>query len=512
MTHTKRGQALVLFSLLMLTAMVMSLMTVSLAERAKERIELQSAADHAAFSNAVATAHAMNGSALLLRAQIAHYVAIAGVQSLVSFAGSYRGYLNAMENYYVEERKEQAKACNTGLACGCRGRNEIDGRVDLIRTERDRIKSFWADYDYQAGEQIYGASLVTLGLLGYERENTQQHLIDEQLVGSQLANEVVKSEGGRRRKWSAAPLDAINVREVGVGGQEGAIIGRNQGNLHGVWAVMGSRGNPFVTARNLSYLSIEQGLRRIIGVNDPVVFGHSGTSYFSELFHGNQARTVSGVAAWGDDHGTLGMQYTGNGCAAEPGVMQVSGVVKSTDGSDDTDTHVWSPNTNGLGSDTDLLPGFATHTASVCMAKVCPAMMFAWQDYNPALVALPEDVFGQPKNYVVAIDDRSERPPDPWNLMFRFQVSREGPGSRLEVRANGLSSALSAGIAYYHRREHWKEPPNLFNPFWRAGLVRADIDDQAKTDDLQRAVAAAADPAAADAFGKLYSVGYRGIQ
>jgi hypothetical protein len=41
--------------------------------------------------------------------------------------------------------------------------------------------------------------------------------------------------------------------------------------------------------------------------------------------------------------------------------------------------------------------------------------------------------------------------------------------------------ALATGITYYHRNmqnaaQAWEEPPNFFNPYWRATLVPADID------------------------------------
>jgi len=30
---------------------------------------------------------------------------------------------------------------------------------------------------------------------------------------------------------------------------------------------------------------------------------------------------------------------------------------------------------------------------------------------------------------------------------------------------------MSAAMAYYHRPGDWREPPNLFNPFWGAKLM-----------------------------------------
>ena len=159
------------------------------------------------------------------------------------------------------------------------------------------------------------------------------------------------------------------------------------------------------------------------------------------------------------------------------------------------------------------------HTAWTCTNVVCPAMLFYWQDYNQAVANDLDDLYGQPKNYALLQIDHSAARPDPFQLLTRFRFSATGPGS--SVNLTGLtatdgtdlskSSALSAGLAYYHRKGHWREQPNLFNPFWRAGLVRADIDQQARTRDMFDALNAT-DPVSADAMRKLYREGYRGIR
>ena len=94
--HGGRGQALVLFSLTLLLLTLMVLMTLGFGMRAKERVEIQMAADAAAYSQAVSVARTFNAIAVMNRAQIAHMVAMAGTQSLISYSGQH--YAVAKEN------------------------------------------------------------------------------------------------------------------------------------------------------------------------------------------------------------------------------------------------------------------------------------------------------------------------------------------------------------------------------------------------------------------------------
>jgi hypothetical protein len=47
---------------------------------------------------------------------------------------------------------------------------------------------------------------------------------------------------------------------------------------------------------------------------------------------------------------------------------------------------------------------------------------------------------------------------------------RTGPTALAGTSTNGFH-AVSAAMAYYHRPGDWREPPNLFNPFWGAKLT-----------------------------------------
>src|SRR5688572_2122260 len=90
----RRGQNLILFALTMLLVTLIVLLTLSFGSAAKDKMELQNVADAAAYSDAVSVARTFNSFALLNRAQIAHMVAIAGVQSAISYTSLYMAILD----------------------------------------------------------------------------------------------------------------------------------------------------------------------------------------------------------------------------------------------------------------------------------------------------------------------------------------------------------------------------------------------------------------------------------
>jgi hypothetical protein len=68
-------------------------------------------------------------------------------------------------------------------------------------------------------------------------------------------------------------------------------------------------------------------------------------------------------------------------------------------------------------------------------------------------------------------------------------------------------TSVSTGVTYYHRRDHWREPPNLLNPYWRATLATDDVDGEDMTDALNDSSVGWA----ADAYNALKAQGYRGM-
>ncbi len=524
-----RGQTLALFGLTLFLLTLLVCMTLSFGTKAKEKMELQQVADQAAYSNAVYTARTFNSIALLNRAKIAHHVALLGVQSALSYAAAYRGYLNWLfVMYIIELVANQIPQCDPPFQlCGCFGiPGVIFGRMIPIIREIQRIRAGWDPLDQAAALQARNNQSQAATLYFAQLDAFYRELYFSNLRNQQLTRQVVNRAAGGEPEWQAPNTDSVTVREVGLFPSQGAVLQLNIFNRHQVWATMGSLGHPFVTSRFWDGgLKIQQALRGIIGNDLQGTLLHMGSAYYSPTLHGNTLFTVEGTFAWADDHGFGVERYSGIGCSGLTLPVFSIAWAKSTDLSDNMDQHFWLT----LLDSPDAQPAEVRHTMGSCF--VCPSVWTRFVDYDWVKVAMGGDAFGQPKNHAVVQRDYTLRPraADPWNLAFRFrftpagedlELGRQvsGANQRIVLRNGGIDvsrqTALSTGITYYHRAGHWKEPPNLFNPFWRAGLVHADVDDQARSrgGDVAQTLNGAGVGWAAQAWGELHRVGYRGIQ
>lgn len=288
--------------------------------------------------------------------------------------------------------------------------------------------------------------------------------------------------------------------------------------------------------------------------------GYQGSSYFADDPppqwygaapphgpHGNTFPLAAAKWAWGEEHYRIKkVTYTWRGNV--PGIQDscsgpndadrfFTSYVKTTDKLDVTDEHKWDPvNMKGSGREFDDDDPPETHTTQECVVIVagnkepCKTVWTAFTDYQPPQLLDPGNAYGQPKTFGVVQRDYGARPnADPWNLAFRFRFSTSGNGQGFALRGDpnnpqagsnqiilvdgtNLTArpALSTGIAYYHRMDHWKETPNTLNAFWRAGLVHADVDGSGLGEAIS-ALNANSAWGAGDAVQALVNQGFRGI-
>ncbi|MBI3184497.1 MAG: hypothetical protein HYZ28_20365 [Myxococcales bacterium] len=540
MLMLRRGQTLLLFVLTLLLLTVMVCMTLSFSTKAKEKMELQTLADTAAYSNAVMTARTYNAVSVLNRAQIAHMVAMAGVQSLISWSGYYRSNLFVgMVDFGVMLPSWIAGIFNCCRPfspcpqfCGC----SISGTFQLIQNimdlwqEDQRVGQEWMSKDQAAGDQVRALQGAATTLYVAGQLPAFGNLMLE-VNNQNMAKKVIQ---GGRNVYQPGEIDApnqgenITMRETGWNPfGPSAVLVLAPIRRHAVHAGMGSRGHPFVTGRlwGMADMFINNKLRDIITAPDTLIAaGGSGSGYFdTALTHA--AASANGGEAWADDHNML---TTGNFQQSQPcpwmrtmaiPVFPGSTFARSTHSGDGQDMHRWFG-----GSDPNPIQRHTLGPSLIPPRGIWPRFM----DYNFVTVASPGDIYGQPKNFAVIQRDYAARPgtfssgqpggADPWNLFFRFRFTPAGEefdGRGIQLRDQTDISrqvALSTGVTYFHRKGHWSEPPNFFNPFWRAGLVHPDVDDQGKGGDIPQALNDINYPAATDAYQGLRAGGFKGWQ
>ncbi len=531
-----RGQTLLLFALSLLLLTLMVCMTLSFGTKAKEKMELQTVADQAAYSTAVATARTFNVISVTNRAMIAHMVALLGVQSSISFSTSYLAYLYQLWLNYSLEIGNQLSWCNLPHAyCGC-----IPAAVVLfsrwipVWREISRVRGVLSGLDAAAHGQAANNRAACTGLYLGELEAYLDQLYYQSLDRQRLAGKIARQASGGLPEWVApAGADTVAKRETGlIPLVDGAVNINNVfgAERHAVLAAMSSRGHPWTANRDTTAFLpsgapqlIQRAFQRI-GIGREVTLDIEGNAYFGPKVHDNTTLSTAGDFAWADDHGLGASRYRGLACK-RPLTPPISGA-----------SYVTSRGQHRAGFAAVIprefpdmpstpLPVFGLGWSDSIHTLDGPPVWSSFVDYNYVRVAFPSDNWAQPKLPVVVQRDLTRRagPADPWNLGFRFRFSPTGAdfdlgrNKRIVLRDGtdiSRQTAMATGIAYYHRQGHWKEPPNLLNPFWRAGLTHADIDDQARGSggDIPKTLNGAGVGWAADAYSQLYNSGYRGMQ
>ncbi|NOJ92955.1 pilus assembly protein [Corallococcus coralloides] len=493
-----RGQALVLFSLTFLLLTLMVLGTLGFGMRAKERVEIQMAADAAAYSQAVSTARTFNAIAVMNRAQIAHMVAMAGTQSMISYGS---------QQYAARQLSPCAMPGNDWSAL-----DEAAGQ-QVITLQGRAGSMFRAELTMY--NRLIGTHLAQQGLTRLiAREVNPELTAPDEGDAKSLAEVSGGASSGtsyddlmQQVKTGTVPDTAGAVMTTG-GGQGDAM--RN--------ATMGSLGWTWVHNRETGSAGFGSGAA---AHNPGFRFYASAGAMDSSTY-----QTISGRNSWAHDHGRAvtgtcpdGTPYTA--AATDAWVM-------SDERQSHEDQHVYgakAPPGQGAENNTTV---DERHTLGACV--VCPGIWPYSVGFNAGLLHgnADENDYGQPKLYAMlrrdyASDSRRARP-DPWNLVFTFKfanqetefdnaapLGRIQPTGREDVQRNQV--ALAAGLAYYHRPRPaavgggWEEPPNFLNPFWRATLVSTE---GARDDKPARSLEQAGFSEHADALRRLDNAGYRG--
>ena len=521
-----RGQTLVLFALTLLMLVVMVGVTLTIGMRAREKVELQTMADGAAYSNAIVTARAYNQIAVWNRAQIAHMMTLAGVQSHISYASWYVALLKGSESG-GKATAWLAKGICAGCPFGCGWCCTCCATVPVAHKfaaafgkEYTKAKKQLGKIDESMAKQAFAIQGFA-GMYG-KAGNALYNAHTASLMGGGLADEVKQLVTARAANPGEYGVDTVtnlaSARELGdacIKPSRGVCLLGNPGapsssQAPALEATNGTRESDFLRSRGWAatppYPMVLAAQNRSITTFFPSGTGHFGMSKHQPVETGNNQ-------AWGEDDGfAAGIINLPSACPLPTG-WTASAEVKSS-AKDFPSHHRMSPG-GPPKCDQDKV-----HDLAECRddkGRKCNSVWVGRQEFNinyqDAQRSLtvggagPGNQWRQPVNMVKVTRDygaRSKR--DPWEFKFTLKVS-QGGGQQVDLKDPKMDqqAALATAITYYHRNmadapRSWEEPPNFFNPYWRATLVPADIDGVGKL--------AVANPTAA----LLKGVGFKGIQ
>lgn len=546
---SRRGQNLTLLALTMLLVTLMVLVTLGIAQRIRENHELNNLADAAAYSSAVVNARAFNDIAIINRLQVSYWVSMAANESLISWTSYARALWNASYRNLEQVRDSISPLVVPPAPCGV-VRRDAAGAANRIRTDFFAGMTGWVAADIAAGKEtrLIQSRIATL------RAETRGDPADgvsfpsgmrerlfkerkDQVIARRIVTEsglsgvsVVPTVGAA---WPAGGAAGVSSRETGDYGlglfvdcddtQSGLCNGASPGNwsLSVLYAAMGTRGNPFTTSRGVvpplvtaEWLAVDGAFPASIKFIGGIP---TGSGYWSATrSHSTQP---DNVFAWGDDHGSLTTTVSYNGCTRTE-TQAAWAYVKTTDLLDTADQHDWWPDDIGANGDAPGIPE-QFHTVGDC-TPLCPSVWVRQVHFHPSLNK-PEDAYGQPKSQVMLVRDTSQTDAksQPWKLDFKFGFG--SVGSRFDNRGETLhasslggvlaiasQSAVATAMTYYHRKDMWLEHPNLLNPFWRATLVAADIDESSRAD-VDGVLSRPSEQWQGGAYDALVSSGFRGL-
>ncbi len=207
------------WSLTLLLLVLMVLVTLELSMRVRDRTEAQMVADTAAYSQAISTARTFNMTAVVNRAEVAHFVAVLGTESLISWSGMVRGSTNAL-----------AAAFDT---CGAKA------QATRLRQSAVQPNALWELYDDGAGAEARAQQGAAYGL-----QHATETFYTDELMGRQLKDQQLTSRLAQlaNRELTAPPLgDAKSMAEVEPDCVTGPVC-FGADNKPFMSAVMGSRG------------------------------------------------------------------------------------------------------------------------------------------------------------------------------------------------------------------------------------------------------------------------------
>ncbi len=501
----QRGQTLVLLALTVLIITLMVLMTLSISAKVRDRMELQTVADAAAYSDAIATARTLNTMAVMNRAMIAHTVSTIGTVSLISYATLYYNNATTARNIFAVQLGILAAGiafwalcCMTSPpnpACCARMRACIQSVVlvgislVLMTMHRNNLRN-----RLQRDQEVYDQETLPRFIASSGLYTSARAMFDANLktklnsnAGSFADSYLTQAKIGFSQANNAA-AQALNNAELDRATVPNHEHSGDQPYQAGVLA-MGSRGHPFVPRRRVDDgewtwdLTLPNSLpngtwadSNAIGrgyVNANITQNPNSMPQYG---HPGPAPNTAGI--WAHDNGNTVRTIL---------VGSILGVVVTANRSTYYTCTIFGPLAIAYGLMGRSAPraevGPTVHSGVHSGLHSHPQQTFpSFYDFNQQSLFNGEDLYGQPRTVSVVHKTPppftgNYNPTNPWDLRMRgFMGSSFDMQDSPQALTGGRQVALGAGVTYYLRPDHHTEPPNMFAPFWHATLGRLTID------------------------------------
>ena len=500
----RRGQALAIAALIMLLTFVAVMLTFAIGNRTREKVKLQSIADAGAYSLAVAGARTFNYVAWSNRAHVAHDISILSIHSHQSYLSWYDNMLQAQGTAHFIAAGVMGAMC---LACAfsgvcCMSCSNAGKAAKVGRYYRDEVhREFHRDYFTNTSYH----DRLHLG--------AQAHM--KLITGIGLAQRLMLGDLTFKAGMQTFADDAARLidNRVGPAGGAGVASARNINGAIGwhpanaeEWLEINSasRWPQWITQRGyviegghwwLKYARAAQ-----MGIPCavlPIPPHNSGNAKILGISpQGSEARAHNtirdavnrkephGRDAWSgfrDGGGHAFGAWDSGGASAlwicdcpAPGYMTAKGAAYS-DPNDRGHQHGWhlvdgrpvgAHSSHGLGGcDSNRACGiYQGHMRY----KMATERSTGGRSGNPYLWHQPHTV--------AFVTKQANRRREVWD--FDFRATLPLPVAFTTTGSLGDSppmAAIAGGLVYYHKpnggeSDGWREPPSLWNPFWRAKL------------------------------------------
>jgi hypothetical protein len=467
----KRGQALVLACLSLLLLALMMLLSFNLSYALRQKTQLQQHSDALAYSMAVLEARSLNYFASSNRAIAASYVTMNNVHGYMAAASVTSAMMDAAGENFL-----QISGIEGGLCAACKGMcSHCIHAIEALKVKKDfndEAKKYRNKIKQQ--ESKFNKAVSDLDKMMDTIHSSQRSVFDEtakalgdgsslslsklRTINAPKASELNSSVGslneaeyncaidGKNCSGSGKPSNSANKTRAVVMAQV-ANASRNE------WAA--KRGGIPPTYLNPTFLNRLQ--TQIQKDGSTAIKSHDGTAKTvkneSEL-DSDGSTGNDGSKSAGHEHGSLFSQWKHGVGTSSYDVK----VVSDSSGGEHTQNQAHSGSHNFEGTN-------AADLASCGSNGNCFMAFRADQD--------PNHDFGQPHVYSYVTQRlRAESVSEaPWQLNDSASVRfKHGDREGKMTLAADEGAAMSKALVYYHRLGHWREPPNMFNPFWRAKL------------------------------------------